>query len=124
MLKLAGRIAAAALAATLFAAPLSAQDEPDVDPVGTWSFSVAIEGQNIIGTMTISGSKAEGYTGKIETDMGPATMSDIAVDGKYLMFYVPEGDADVEVVVEGDRFSGMMSSGMGEAEFVGERKSR
>ena len=95
---------------------------PPFDPVGTYDFVVAGEGFELTGVMVIRGSAAEGFTGSVDTEMGGATLTDIAVDGQTMTFYIPDADAAVEIVFEGDRFSGGMSGGMGGADFYGTKR--
>jgi hypothetical protein len=96
---------------------------PPLDPTGTYDIVVAAEGMEIYGTMVIRGSAEAGYTGSVETDMGGATLSDLAVEGQSLTFYVPDVDADVRLVFEGDRFTGEMEGGMGFATMTGTKRS-
>ena len=95
---------------------------PPLDPVGTYDIFVAAQGMEIAGVLFIRGSAEEGYTGSIDTDMGGAGISNIAVEGQTLTFSIPEVGADVEVVFEGDEFSGGMIGDMGEAEIFGSKR--
>ena len=95
---------------------------PPLDPTGTYDISVAAEGMEITGVMIIQGSAEEGYTGSVDTEMGGAALSNIIVDGQTMTFYIPEADADVQVVFEGDDFSGGMVGVMGDAGFYGTKR--
>ena len=95
---------------------------PPLDPVGTYDISVAAQGMEIMGVMVIRGSAEEGYTGSIDTDMGGAAISNIVVEGQTLTFSIPEVGADVEVVFEGEEFSGGMVGSMGNADIYGIRR--
>ena len=95
---------------------------PPFDPVGTYDFTIAAEGMEIGGTMIISGSAEEGYTGSVDTDMGGAGITNIVVEGQTLTFSIPEADADVQIVFDGDSFSGGMAGSMGGGDFFGTKR--
>ena len=95
---------------------------PPFDPVGTYDFMVAAEGMELVGVMIIQGSAEEGYTGSVDTEMGGASLSDIMVDGQTVTFFIPDADADVQIVFEGDAFTGGMTGGMGGADFYGTKR--
>ena len=95
---------------------------PPLNPAGTYDISVAAQGMEVMGVMVIRGSAEEGYTGSIDTDMGGAAISNIVVEGQTLTFSIPEVGADVEVVFEGDEFSGGMVGSMGNADIFGTRR--
>jgi hypothetical protein len=95
---------------------------PPLDPTGTYDITVDAEGMTISGVMVIRGSAEEGYTGSMDTDMGGAGVSDIVVEGQTVTFYIPEAEADVQVIFEGDGFTGGMSGMMGDAGIVGKRR--
>ena len=96
---------------------------PPLDPVGTYDFTVAAEGMEIVGTMIIQGSEEEGYTGSVDTEMGGAGVTNLVVDGQVMTFSIPEADADVRIEFEGDTFSGWMEGAMGAADFFGKKRS-
>jgi hypothetical protein len=95
---------------------------PPLDPTGTFDITVAAEGMEIAGVMIIEGNAEEGYTGSIDTEMGGAALSNIAVEGQAVTFFIPEADADVTIVFEGDSFSGGMNGMMGAADFFGTKR--
>lgn len=95
---------------------------PPLDPVGTYDFTVAAEGMEIIGVMIIQGSADEGYTGSVDTDMGGGAITNIVVDGQIMTFFIPEADAGVRIVFEGATFSGGMDGAMGAADFFGSKR--
>ena len=95
---------------------------PPLDPVGTYDFTVAAEGMEIIGTMIIQGSEEEGYTGSMDTDMGGAAVTDIVVDGQIMTFFIPEADASARIEFDGDTFTGGMDGAMGAADMFGTKR--
>ena len=95
---------------------------PPLDPTGTFDITVLPEGMEITGVMVISGSAEEGYTGSIDTEMGGASVTNITIDGQTMTFYIPDVDADVQVVFDGDQFAGGMSGAMGGADFFGTKR--
>ena len=96
---------------------------PPLDPTGSYNITVAGEGFEIYGVMRITGSAAGAYSGSVDTDMGGAALSNIVVDGQTMTCYIPDVDANIRVVFEGDRFSGEMSGGMGGASIIGTKRS-
>jgi len=95
---------------------------PPFDPVGSYDFVAGFEGMEIGGSMTITGSADEGYSGSLDTEMGPASMADIVVDGQTVTFYIPDADADVTITFEGDEFTGELVGAMGSGYFNGTKR--
>jgi hypothetical protein len=96
---------------------------PPFNPVGTYDFVAGMEGMEIGGTMTITGSAEEGYSGSLDTEMGAASMSDIAVDSQTVTFYIPDADADVSITFDGDEFTGTLAGAMGSGYFNGTKRN-
>lgn len=95
---------------------------PPFDPVGTYDFTVIAEGMELNGVMIISGSAADGYTGSVDTDMGGAGLTNIVVEGQTVTFSIPEADADVQIVFDGESFTGGMAGSMGGGDFFGTKR--
>jgi len=85
---------------------------PPLDPVGVYDCLLYIEGTEIGATLTIEG-EAGAYTGSVNSDMGPAPVSDITVEGDEMTFVVDTGDMVVffAVLFEGDAISGDFDAG-------------
>lgn len=96
---------------------------PPLDPTGTYDFLASMDGMEIGGVMTISGSAEEGYSGSMDTDMGGASMTNLAVDGQTLTFYIPDADVDVSITFDGDTFTGTLAGAMGSGTFNGSRRT-
>lgn len=95
---------------------------PPLDPVGTYDIGVAAEGMEVAGVMVIQGNATDGYTGSIDTEMGGAAITDIAVEGQTLTFSIPDAGAAVQVLFNGDEFSGSLSGAMGDATIWGKKR--
>jgi len=93
------------------------------DPTGTWDVSVNAQGMSIAGTMVIEGSAADGYSGRIDTDMGGALLPEISVEGRSATFYVAEANATVILEFDDDTFTGEMDGDMGAATLMGTRRA-
>lgn len=96
---------------------------PPFDPVGTYDFVLGMEGMELGGTMMISGSAEEGYTGSVDTEMGGASLADIAVDGQTVTFFIPDADMDASITFEGDAFTGSIVGAMGSGTFNGTKRT-
>ncbi len=96
---------------------------PPLDPVGTYDISVGIEGMELPGVMVIRESADGGYTGSIDTEMGGASISEVAVEGQTLTFTIPDVGAVVELLFDGDGFSGWLAGDMGEASMTGTKRA-
>ena len=114
-------VVSVALAACAGGPPPEPPAPPPLDPTGTWEVAVDAQGMMIVGYMTISGSAEAGYRGDIDTDMGGAALSNIAVDGQTLTFEIPDAGVSVTLEVDGDEFSGTMSGAMGDGTITGMR---
>ena len=97
---------------------------PPLDPTGTFDIAISFDGGELSGMLVIRGSAEEGYTGSIDTDMGGAALADIMVDGQTVTFYIPDADAVVEVVFEGDGFSGGVDGALGAASLSGTKRTK
>lgn len=93
-------------------APPEPPPPPELNPIGVYDCALDIEGQQMSAVLTISES-AEGYTGTVDSDMGPAPVADITVDGQEMTFVVDTGDMSVffAVVFDGDDFRGDFDAG-------------
>ena len=85
---------------------------PPLDPTGTYRISIDAEGMQISGSIVIRETET-GYAGSIDTDMGGASLADIAVDGDEMTFSVPEVGVVFTVVFEGEEFNGGFDGAMG-----------
>ena len=110
------------LSACAGGAPAEPPAPPPFNPSGTYDFTLAAEGMEIGGVMVIEGDAEAGFTGSVDTEMGGAGMSDITLDGQTMTFYIPEADADVTIVFDGDSFTGGMTGAMGGADFFGTKR--
>jgi hypothetical protein len=95
---------------------------PVFDPGGTWSFSADVQGQALQGTMRITGSEDEGWSGRLSSEMGETVMGAVRVDGTTLRFSLPDFEADGRLVFEGDTFSGEIGTEMGGIPISGTRR--
>ena len=104
------------------AAPATPAAPVALDPTGTWDVSIDAGGMSIGGTMFIEGSATDGYSGRIDTDMGGAILPEIVVDGQTATFYVAEANATVTLEFDGDEFTGEMDGDMGAGTLSGTRR--
>lgn len=83
-----------------------------LDPVGTYEYTTSVEGQTMIGTMTITGSPGA-YSGTISSDMGTIPMRNISIEGMELSFLGDLPDVTVSFVLlfDGDSFEGEWDAG-------------
>jgi hypothetical protein len=95
---------------------------PPLDPTGVFDFTAEVDGMAVNGVLTIRGSAEEGYRGSLDSDMGPASVSRIAIDGQTMTFYIPDADVGVEVVFAGTEFNGSISGAMGAGNFYGTKR--
>jgi hypothetical protein len=96
---------------------------PPLDPTGIYDIVVSMEGMELPGVMMISGSVEEGYAGSIEVEMGGASIADVTVEGQILTFSIPDVEARVELLFEGDEFSGEMAGSMGSGTMYGKKRA-
>jgi hypothetical protein len=121
----------ALLPLTLFLAACAGTGEPAPPPgppplnlVGVYECTMSGEGQELPMTMTFSGSEGA-YTGSIDTEMGGATMEDIAVDGNLVTFWVsPDPNFSIYFALdfEGDSFTGTLDGGEFVADVYGKKR--
>ena len=83
------------------------QSEPTFDPSGTYDFSTSVEGQQVTGSFTISGSPGA-YTGNMTSDVGGMAMRNISVSGTEVTFMgdMPDATVFVFLVFDGASFTG------------------
>jgi hypothetical protein len=83
-----------------------------LDPVGTYEYTTSVEGQTMIGTMTITGSPGA-YSGTISSDMGTIPMRNISIEGMELSFLGDLPDVTVSFILlfDGDSFEGEWDAG-------------
>jgi len=96
---------------------------PPLDPTGTYQISIQGDGMEIPGTLSITATET-GYSGYIDTEIGGAGLADIVVDGNVMSFSVPEADVWIEVLFEGDGFSGTFDGAMGPGHISGVKRSQ
>ncbi len=120
---------ATASALTLFLAacaggpPPEPPPPPPADPAGTWNVSVALEGMDISGVLSIRGSAEDGYTGSIDTDIGGASIANVSVDGQTVTFTIPDAGVDVALFFDGDGFTGELGGAMGVGSIRGVKRA-
>ena len=95
---------------------------PPLDPTGSYTITIDAEGTQLGGYLVIRESPS-GYSGSIDTDMGGAALSDIAVDGQTVTFSVPDAGVYFEVTFAGDGFSGSFGGDMGAGSIVGVKRA-
>jgi hypothetical protein len=76
---------------------------------------------NIGGSLVIR-SAADGYTGSIDTDMGGASITDIAVAGQEMTFSVPEAGVSFQLLFDEGGFTGTFDGTVGAGSIVGVKK--
>jgi hypothetical protein len=91
---------------------------PPLDPTGAYDCMISVEGMDMGLTLTIAGEEGA-YTGTMDSEMGPAPVRDIAVEGNRMTFLVDAPDMVVSfaVLFEGDDFTGDFDAG-GMAGFI------
>ena len=104
-------------------APPAPPTPPPLDPTGTYDLTVSAQGMQIGGVLAIQGSADAGYTGRVDTDMGGGAISNVTVDGQTMTFSLSEFGADIEVVFDGDEFTGFLTSDMADADIIGVKRS-
>ena len=87
-------------------------DTTDVNPVGTWSYTVSTPEGQIGGTLTLTGSPDD-LGGSITSDVlsGTATLEQVELDGQALTFTFDSGEygrVDADVTLGGDAFEGTL----------------
>ncbi len=102
-------------------APAEPPAPPPLDPTGTFDLTIVGDGMNIGGSLVIR-SAADGYTGSIDTDMGGAGISDIAVAGQEVSFTIPEAGVSFQLLFDAEGFTGTFDGAMGAGSIVGVKK--
>lgn len=102
--------------------PAAPPAPPPLDPTGTYNITIDAEGMSIGGSLVIRGA-ADAYSGSIDTDMGGAAISDVAVEGNQVTFTVPEAGVSFQVLFEGDGFTGTFDGAMGAGYITGKRRA-
>lgn len=97
---------------------------PPLDPTGTFDVSIEVGGFAVAGVLAIRGTAEGGYTGSLDTDMGGADLSSIAVEGQDVTFTIniPEAFIEFRVTYEGDEFTGFLDGSMGGGPISGVRR--
>lgn len=103
-------------------APPPPPPPPQLNPVGTYDLVLAVQGMTVLAELRIEGTAEAGYTGFVDSDMGSASVTRIAVDGQELTFQIPDAGARVRLEFDGDNFTGSMSGDMGDAAITGSRR--
>jgi hypothetical protein len=93
-------------------APAPEPAPPPLDPTGVYDCWLDVEGMELNAVLSISGEPGA-YTGTVDSEMGPAPVSNITVDGDNMTFVVDTPDMSVffSVVFDGDTFSGDFDAG-------------
>jgi hypothetical protein len=87
---------------------------PPPDPTGVYDCWLSVEGMEFGAVLTIEGDPGT-YTGTVDSEMGPAPVSNLEVDGDVMTFVVDTPDASVffTVTMNDAGFSGQFdASGM------------
>ena len=95
--------------------PTSGSDTTDVNPAGTWSYTVSTPDGEIGGEITLTGSPDD-LSGTLTSDVlsGTATLEQVELDGQTLTFTFDAGEygrVDASVTLEGDAFEGTLGVG-------------
>ena len=97
----------------------------DVDPVGTWDFEVDFQGQAIAGFFEIAGPTGE-WTGSAYSDaLGTTALEAVEVDGNVITLTIADGGQGliiIEMIVDGDVFTGVGSLGFDDFILSGSRR--
>jgi hypothetical protein len=96
------------------------------DPVGTYDFSVDIQGQRIGGTMAITKAQDGTLGGEMYSDQGALTFNSVTVEGRTMTASgaLPNGGPSVVFVMEfaGDDFAGTFSVEGASGTIAGKRR--
>lgn len=94
-----------------------------IDPVGTYEFTTAVDGQTITGTMHVEGTPGN-YKGRIVTSafpeipiVGASVESNVVI----LRGSMPEGELTMRLTMEGQEFKGNWALGSGSGEVTGKK---
>lgn len=120
-----GVLSVAFLAACASTGGQVASEPADVDPVGSYTLTTVIQGTPVDGQMRIRGEPGS-YTGAAYTAMtGELTFSSVSVDGNqiYLTAETPDGTVDIQIMLDGDTFTGTWTLGADGGAVSGRRVS-
>jgi len=100
----------------------------DLDPIGEYTFETSVQDAPVTGTITISGVSGD-WQGTLAATALPEVLrlTSITVRGTTLTLtaMVPEqGEVFIELVFEGEEFTGTWSLGYDGGEMIGRRKPR
>lgn len=94
-----------------------------VNPVGAFSFTTSIGGDNVAGTVEIEGAPGA-YRGRIVTSvLPPLAISSVTVNGQQLMLTAdtPDGEVAMTLNFSGTDFTGNWTLGGGGGQVTGRR---
>ena len=116
-------LALLAISTIVGASPANAQD---LNPVGEYTFETAVQDEPVTGTITISGTSGS-WQGSLTATALPESLRFTAVTVRgttlTLTAMVPEqGEVFIELVFEGDEFTGTWSLGYDGGDITGRRK--
>jgi len=74
---------------------------PPLDPTGVYDCWLSVEGMEFGAVLTVEGEPGA-YTGTVDSEMGPAPVSGLEVDGDVMTFVVDTPDASVFFTVTMD----------------------
>jgi len=82
------------------------------DPTGVYDCWLQVEGMEFGAVLTVQGEPGS-YTGSVDSEMGPAPVSDVVVEGDVMTFVVDMPDAAVffNVTLNDTGFSGQFDAG-------------
>jgi hypothetical protein len=111
-------------APTVAPPPPAAVVPANVDPVGSYEFVTTVEGQEVTGTMTVTGTPGA-YTGKILTSMFPEMPvhgATVAGQSMIVKTSTPDGEILLHFKFEGNAFTGHWEfNGQPGGNFTGKR---
>ena len=93
----------------------TSSDTTDVDPAGTWRYTVSTPDGEVGGTLTLTG-EPDDLSGTLTSDVlsGEAELRSVSLDGDVLAFTFSAdqyGRIDAEVTLDGDAFEGTLDVG-------------
>lgn len=94
------------------------------DPTGFYEFTAEVEGQQVPGTLEITGSPGD-YRGALTIQIGAEiSVTSVTVQGTLmtLLLATPDGEATVEATFEGDIFTGRWMLGQQSGPIRGRRR--
>jgi hypothetical protein len=93
--------------------PASEPEPPQLDLAGVYDCTMSFEGQQMPGTLTITGTPGA-YSGTVAAQQGGTAIEDVTVDGNHVTFLVspmPEIAIFFDLTFEGDSFTGTLDGG-------------